>query len=106
MPKVKYAHACYKLSTKVFISLNLFQTKMKLLTFMQLAETKTEITFGEIQKHLQLGDNEVEGFLIERKISVQRGSKYSRHSVTGHFPYLNGEYSGDLNSEHLNSGNI
>ena len=40
---------------------------MKLLTFMQLAETKTELTFGEIQKNLQLGDNEVEGFLIERK---------------------------------------
>ncbi len=42
--------------------------KMKLLTFMQLAETKSVITFGEIQKHMQLGDNEVEEFLIERKL--------------------------------------
>merc|ERR1719510_1343673 len=40
-------------------------TKMKLLTFMQLAETRSEISFGEIQKNLQLGDNEVEDFLIE-----------------------------------------
>lgn len=39
--------------------------KMKLLTFMQLAETRSEITFGEIQKHMQLGDNEVEDFMIE-----------------------------------------
>ena len=37
---------------------------MKLLTFMQLAETRNEISFGEIQKNLQLGDNEVEDFLI------------------------------------------
>lgn len=39
--------------------------KMKLLTFMQLAETKSEITFGEIQQHMQLGENEVEEFLID-----------------------------------------
>ena len=38
---------------------------MKLLTFMQLAETRNEITFAEIQKHLQIGDNEVEDFLID-----------------------------------------
>lgn len=46
----------------------LFQAKMKLLTFMQLAETKSEITFGEIQQHMQLGENEVEEFLIDRKL--------------------------------------
>ena len=40
---------------------------MKLLTFMQLAETKSEITFGEIQQFMQLGENEVEEFLIDRK---------------------------------------
>jgi len=40
-------------------------TKMKLLTFMQLAETKSQITFTEIQQHMQLGDNEVEDFLID-----------------------------------------
>merc|ERR1712241_172403 len=39
--------------------------KMKLLTFMQLAETRNEINFGEIQQNLQLGDNEVEDFLME-----------------------------------------
>ena len=41
--------------------------KMKLLTFMQLAETRSEISFAEIQTHMQLGDNEVEDFLIDRK---------------------------------------
>merc|ERR1712228_300720 len=39
--------------------------KMKLLSFMQLAETRNEISFGEIQQNMQLGDNEVEDFLIE-----------------------------------------
>merc|ERR1719414_1020853 len=40
-------------------------TKMKLLTFMQLAETKSEITFGEVQQHLQMSEAEVEEFLID-----------------------------------------
>lgn len=39
--------------------------KMKLLSFMQLAETQKEISFGTIQQNMQLGDNEVEDFLIE-----------------------------------------
>jgi translation initiation factor 3 subunit M len=39
--------------------------KIKLLTFMQMAETKSEISFAEIQKHMQLGENEVEDFLID-----------------------------------------
>ncbi len=43
---------------------------MKLLTFMQLAETKSEISFGEIQQHMQLGENEVEEFLIDREFEV------------------------------------
>ena len=29
-------------------------TKMKLLTFMQLAENKSTVTFGDIQQHLQV----------------------------------------------------
>lgn len=40
-------------------------TKMKLLTFMQLAETKNEIKFGEIQQHMQISEAEVEEFLID-----------------------------------------
>jgi phage antirepressor YoqD-like protein len=43
---------------------------MKLLTFMQLAETKSDISFGEIQQHLQLGENDVEDFLIGRQFSL------------------------------------
>merc|ERR1711936_1383498 len=38
--------------------------KMKLLTFMQLAETRSEIKFGEIQHHMQINESEVEVFLI------------------------------------------
>merc|ERR1712141_736954 len=38
--------------------------KMKLLTFMQLAETRSEIKFGEIQHHMQINESEVEDFLI------------------------------------------
>jgi translation initiation factor 3 subunit M len=40
-------------------------TKMKLLTFMQLAETRSTITFGEIQQHLQVQEADVEDFLID-----------------------------------------
>ena len=43
--------------------------KMKLLTFMQLAETRSQVTFGEIQQHMQIADNEVEDFLIDREYS-------------------------------------
>jgi len=40
-------------------------TKMKLLTFMQLAETKSDIKFGEVQQHMQITESEVEDFLID-----------------------------------------
>lgn len=41
--------------------------KMRLLSFMQLAETNPEISFEAIQKELQLKANEVESFVIEGK---------------------------------------
>lgn len=41
--------------------------KMKLLSFMQLAESNPEISFEVIQKELQIEPNEVEGFIIEGK---------------------------------------
>ncbi|KAF5298618.1 hypothetical protein FQR65_LT09714 [Abscondita terminalis] len=39
--------------------------KMRLLSFMQLAETNPEINFETIQKELQIGAEEVEAFIIE-----------------------------------------
>jgi len=39
--------------------------KIKLLSFMQMAENRSEITFKEIQEAMQLNENEVEEFLIE-----------------------------------------
>ncbi|KAB0798669.1 hypothetical protein PPYR_09662 [Photinus pyralis] len=39
--------------------------KMRLLSFMQLAETNPEINFETIQKELQIGAEDVEGFIIE-----------------------------------------
>jgi len=39
--------------------------KMKLLSFMQMAENRNEISFKEIQESIQIGDDEVEEFLIE-----------------------------------------
>lgn len=41
--------------------------KMRLLTFMQLAENRKEITFEQVQKELQLTENEVEPFIIDGK---------------------------------------
>ncbi|XP_017772065.1 PREDICTED: eukaryotic translation initiation factor 3 subunit M [Nicrophorus vespilloides] len=39
--------------------------KMRLLSFMQLAETNNEISFDVIQKELQISEDEVESFIIE-----------------------------------------
>merc|ERR1712154_702584 len=39
--------------------------KMKLLSFMQLAENRGEITFEEIQSSIQINEEEVEEFLID-----------------------------------------
>lgn len=39
--------------------------KMRLLTFMQLAENNPEMTFEELQRELQIEENQVEPFIIE-----------------------------------------
>merc|ERR1712228_901460 len=39
--------------------------KMKLLSFMQLAENRSEVSFAEIQHSIQIGEDEVEEFLID-----------------------------------------
>lgn len=39
--------------------------KMRLLSFMQLAESNPELTFDELQKELQITEDEVEPFIIE-----------------------------------------
>lgn len=39
--------------------------KMRLLTFMQLAEGNSEMSFATIQEELQLNEDEVEGFIID-----------------------------------------
>lgn len=40
--------------------------KMRILTFMQIAETQSQISFAEIQKHMQMdGEGDVEEFLID-----------------------------------------
>ena len=39
--------------------------KMRVLSFMQLAETRPEISFDTIQQELQLGAEDVEAFVID-----------------------------------------
>ena len=39
--------------------------KMRLLTFMQMAEGRTEISFDTIQKEMDLQEDEVESFIID-----------------------------------------
>lgn len=39
--------------------------KIKLLSFMQMAENRSEITFAEVKDSMQLNENEVEEFLID-----------------------------------------
>lgn len=42
--------------------------KMRLLTFMQIAETKKEITFDTIKQELQLDEDSVESFVIDGEL--------------------------------------
>lgn len=44
--------------------------KMRLLSFMQLAESTPELSFEVIQKELQIGPNEVESFIIEGEFKI------------------------------------
>lgn len=55
-----------------FIGLNHEQNmkKMRLLTFMQLAETNPEMSFDTIQEELQINESEVESFIIDGKLSL------------------------------------
>ena len=63
----------YILTTKHFLfffsELNHEQNlkKMRLLTFMQLAETNCEMTFQMIQDELKIKEDEVEAFIIDGK---------------------------------------
>lgn len=41
---------------------------MRLLTFMQMAESKKEISFNTILEELQLPDNDVEAFVIDGEL--------------------------------------
>lgn len=54
-----------------FIGLNHEQNmkKMRLLTFMQLAETNPEMSFDTIQEELQISETEVESFIIDGKLN-------------------------------------
>lgn len=53
-----------------FLGLNHEQNmkKMRLLTFMQLAETNPEMSFDTIQEELQINEDEVESFIIDGKL--------------------------------------
>lgn len=45
--------------------------KMRLLTFMQLAETNPEMSFDTIQEELQIGESEVESFIIDGELLLK-----------------------------------
>lgn len=44
--------------------------KMRILTFMQIAEGKTELGYDQIQKELQLLPEEVEAFVFDGKSTL------------------------------------
>ena len=56
---------------------------------MQLAETKSEIRFGEIQQHMQISEAEVEEFLIDvLKTKLVRAKIDQGNQVWFNFEYL------------------
>ena len=42
---------------------------MRLLTFLQIAESKKELTFNAIEKEMQISVDDIESFIIESKYS-------------------------------------
>lgn len=72
--------------------------KMKLLSFMQMAENRSEITFDEIREAIQLNDNEVEEFLIEViktrlvRAKISQGDKVVYVSSTMHRTFGPGDW--------------
>lgn len=44
--------------------------KIRLLTFMQLAETNPEMSFDLIQKELMIDENQVESFIIDGEFVI------------------------------------
>jgi len=60
--------------------------KMRLLTFMQLAENSSEMTFEQIEQELQLPANEVEAFIIEalktRLVSARMDQHLRKVNIT------------------------
>jgi len=72
--------------------------KMKLLSFMQLAENRSEITFHEIQQAMQLGEGEVEGFIIDVlktklvKAKMNQGEKFVNVTSTMHRTFGAGQW--------------
>lgn len=72
--------------------------KMKLLSFMQLAENRSEISFHEIQQAMQLGEGEVEGFIIDViktklvKAKMNQGEKFVNVTSTMHRTFGAGQW--------------
>lgn len=56
--------------------------KMRLLTFMQLAETNPEMSFETIQSELQLEEDNVESFIIDGKFLKSSINKFKKIPVS------------------------
>lgn len=56
--------------------------KMRLLSFMQLAESYPEMTFEHLQKELQIKEEEVEPFIIEGMIFIDLGGSSSQNKFS------------------------
>ncbi|CAF3535924.1 unnamed protein product [Rotaria sp. Silwood2] len=50
-------------------------TKMRLLTFLQIAESEKELTFDAIQKEMQISSDDIESFIIEAVRTKMIGCK-------------------------------
>lgn len=54
--------------------------KMRLLSFMQLAESNPEMTFELIQSELQINEEDVESFIIEGNIKTNLMSTHCHYT--------------------------
>jgi len=61
--------------------------KMRLLTFMQLAETNPEMSFDTMQEELQISESEVESFIIDGMLFLY--NLYFMYDICIIYVYIN-----------------
>ena len=79
-----YVHVWWSVVVISGLSHEKSQQKMRLLTFMQMSENRTEIDFETIMKEMNLSENDVESFIIDGELQCVVIKKNAITRLTAH----------------------